>query len=367
MNLNTIKYVKEFDAIRALAVVLVLISHWVPKETKLFLPYGSIGVDVFFVLSGFLITWILLLEKERKEEINQFKSIVNFVSRRGLRIFPIYYLLLILLFFGSRFLPNPIPHDFKFYAFYLQNYLFYFNQSFPGGKVSHLWTLAVEEQFYLFWPFIIIFISKRHLLKVLITGVFLGSLSSILFSVFAEKKELTDILTINCIQAFCLGGMASYMLLYHKNYVNENYPPLRRIALLAIALYLFLNIYLNDYLFFNRFLISIFISWVFVGIILEKFKTVNWLLNNRYLIAVGKISYGIYLYHNFIPTSVKAVFIYLIDDMTLNSQIILIRSLNETWNLIVFNLICLSILLMVSYASFFLIERPLLKLKVYFK
>lgn len=367
MNLNTIKYVKEFDSIRALAVLLVIIWHWAPRGVDLILPLGSIGVDIFFVLSGFLITWILLLEKGKEKKYNKFKSIGNFVIRRGLRIFPIYYLLLIVLYFGHIFLPNPIPQDFLFYALYVQNILFYVEQSFPWGNLSHLWTLAVEEQFYLVWPFLIIFISKRFLIQVLLFGIFLGSASSVLFPLLADKNELTDILTINCIHSFCIGGLSSYLLLFKKDFIEKYYLSIKYCSQASITVYILLNVFSDDYLYFNRLLISIFISWVFIGIVLEKFNSINWLLRNRYLISVGKVSYGIYLFHNFIPTSIKAVFIYLIEDITLTSKVILFHSLSDFWNLAVFNLLCFITLLLISYSSYFLIEKPILKLKVYFK
>ena len=121
-------YIKEFDAVRAIAVILVVISHWIPKNYSTFLPLGNIGVDIFFVLSGFLITRILLVNKnsiENKEtNESKLKAIVNFMFRRSLRIFPLYYLVLLILYFGANYLPNPIPTDWKYYVLYLQNFLF---------------------------------------------------------------------------------------------------------------------------------------------------------------------------------------------------------------------------------------------------
>jgi hypothetical protein len=98
---------------------------------------------------------------------NKLSIIGKFTIRRALRIFPIYYILLIVLILSRSILPNPVMQDWYYYALYIQNYLYYFRDAFPGGKLSHMWSLAVEEQFYLFWPWIIVFNNKKHLLKVL--------------------------------------------------------------------------------------------------------------------------------------------------------------------------------------------------------
>jgi peptidoglycan/LPS O-acetylase OafA/YrhL len=167
MKVTPLGYVRQLDGIRAVAVLLVIVSHWFPGDVVGKFGFGAIGVDIFFVLSGFLITRILIVER-LNFEINpsthsRLKAIRNFMVRRSLRIFPIYYLLLVLLILFKDQFPNPVSLDWKWYFFYLQNILFYINKTWPGGKLSHLWSLAVEEQFYLFWPWIILFVSQRWL------------------------------------------------------------------------------------------------------------------------------------------------------------------------------------------------------------
>ncbi|MCD8538994.1 MAG: acyltransferase, partial [Leadbetterella sp.] len=91
------QYIKSLDAIRAFAVILVIISHWVPYASVQKLSLGEVGVNIFFVLSGFLISRNLLAERKQNGESTKakFKDLKNFVIRRALRIFPIYYLLLL--------------------------------------------------------------------------------------------------------------------------------------------------------------------------------------------------------------------------------------------------------------------------------
>ena len=176
-------YLPGLDGIRALAVLLVISTHWPNNDISL--KFGWIGVNIFFVLSGFLITRILLHEKHRK-----FKPYLSkFFLNRILRIFPIYYLffaitaLIILLIW--RFIPqlshngvvlsgvNTIKHDTPFYLTYtsnIRNNLAYFFHwvSYQNQFFGHLWSLAVEEQFYLIFPFIVYFLDVRSLKKLVV-------------------------------------------------------------------------------------------------------------------------------------------------------------------------------------------------------
>ncbi len=155
-------YIPQFDSLRAIAVLLVIVHHWVPENSILnYTPNGPLGVNIFFVLSGFLITGILLKSKKQVETHGLARKTVfrNFYIRRTLRIFPIYYLLLIVLWY----LKDPsIQKDGVYYFTYTSNFLFYSEQFFPG-RLAHLWPLAVEEQFYIIWPFLIIFTLRKYL------------------------------------------------------------------------------------------------------------------------------------------------------------------------------------------------------------
>src|SRR5258706_1565132 len=164
------RYIQQFDAIRAIAVILVIISHWMfyLQVNKMF-ELGGVGVNIFFVLSGFLITQILLTNKKGIEEgslkESKAKSIGKFMVRRALRIFPIYYLLLFVVYTSSSLFPNRMPahEDLKYYVSYLQNFLFYQRQGWPDEHLAPTWSLAVEEQFYLVWPWLVFFIRAKYL------------------------------------------------------------------------------------------------------------------------------------------------------------------------------------------------------------
>lgn len=167
--------IRVLDGVRGLAIGMVLLFHgtlhFQPETTfqfalKQITGIGWIGVDLFFVLSGFLITGVLLkLPRERF-----FRA---FYLRRTLRIFPIYYLFLALFFLGLPILIS-LPRDpwllnlFDLQAafwLYLQNMLFAYTGHFPGSSyLDHFWSLAIEEQFYIAWPAVVFALNRRALL-----------------------------------------------------------------------------------------------------------------------------------------------------------------------------------------------------------
>ena len=163
------------DGIRGIAIIGVLLTHGMTVAPGLqdsfggrllayLLTPGWVGVDLFFVLSGFLITGILLSTKQSR---NYFTS---FYARRCLRISPIYYLTLtgVLLvgtqsYWYSSMLPSLWGRKVS-YFFYLQNIWPFMNHGTLGGLLGHFWSLAVEEQFYLVWPILVLLVPERLLI-----------------------------------------------------------------------------------------------------------------------------------------------------------------------------------------------------------
>lgn len=154
--------IKGFDGLRGLAVLFVIISHsilWphlgIENPKIKILMNGHTGVSIFFVLSGFLITLLLIKEKEATGSID----LVSFIKRRALRIFPLYYLALFLLMYmdytgNSRINNCAYPYVFA----YLANFI---PRSCDHQTISHFWSLSVEEHFYLIWP-LIFMLGKRY-------------------------------------------------------------------------------------------------------------------------------------------------------------------------------------------------------------
>jgi peptidoglycan/LPS O-acetylase OafA/YrhL len=181
-------HIPGLDGIRALAIVLVLFSHSVIYGTfahlaSIGLVAGYAGVAVFFVLSGFLITNILLREEERTGGI----SLRFFYWRRALRLFPALwlYLLVVSLIWLAGGLPHHPWHSFVSSLFYFRNLVG------RGHETDHLWSLSIEEQFYLLWPLILIALPRRNRIRLCIG---LGTLSVVtLWRVLAARTGLVSV------------------------------------------------------------------------------------------------------------------------------------------------------------------------------
>jgi len=152
-------YVPALDGVRAIAVLLVILSHVGAPDIT-----GNVGVDMFFVLSGFLITTLLLEEMDANGRIN----VLHFYVRRALRLYPA--LLLMLFFYGlsayllrHRLPDGALPEtakDIAFAALYLTDYAVAFDFQSRLSLIAHTWSLAVEEHFYLVWPWVLIALHR---------------------------------------------------------------------------------------------------------------------------------------------------------------------------------------------------------------
>lgn len=174
-------YIPALDGVRALSVVLVMMYHW--PYTLLQVPFGWVGVQIFFVLSGYLITRGLLNLKSRT--LAQY--LISFYMKRALRIFPLYYgylLLLSIIYLAASGKSGELaaavveglaelPRNWIYLYTYTYNFMeginWWLGRSVEHSRFfNHLWSLAVEEQFYLFFPLVVFFLSKDALRKLLI-------------------------------------------------------------------------------------------------------------------------------------------------------------------------------------------------------
>ena len=202
-----LRYMAQLDSLRAFAVGLVLLYHfWRPARQSL--HFGSIGVRIFFVLSGFLITGILLQSRRQLESrsVTGGAAVRRFYFRRVLRIFPLYYFGLLLAWLAR---VHEVRDGIAWHASYLSNlYFFLQNAEHPGrwgGPVAHFWSLAVEEQFYLFWPWVILFAPRRWLPGITIAMVATGPLFRAVM-LGATGNDLASILTPGCLDSLGLGA-----------------------------------------------------------------------------------------------------------------------------------------------------------------
>jgi peptidoglycan/LPS O-acetylase OafA/YrhL len=290
-----------FDGLRALAIILVFFQHKMPRFTG---DLGLYGVQLFFAISGFLIIGILYSARERIElGVTTFKTeLSSFLKRRTLRIFPIYYLTL----FVAAILSlnglnaddwNPLGHI--FYIFYLANvWIGAILQKWPG-EYSHLWSLSVEEQFYLISAPIFLFISARRHLTVCVLFVFVGFVMLFVDSVlnFGEIYTFNDSF-IN-FASIAIGGYVGLLYKQRRALISGD----RLIALAFFVFFLLFVIQMNIPHPYAPYVTNItpFVAGIIVLLVCATQKgVVVTILENKLIAHLGQISYGFYLYHNFI-------------------------------------------------------------------
>ena len=292
------KYFPTFDGIRTVGIVLLLCGH--ASYPIAGLP-GDLGVSAFFVLSGFLITRLLLREWDESGTI----SLKAFYARRTLRIFPAYYTYIIVSFAidwvkQDRWSPGVIGSAFG----YLMNYYNAFNNH-PGTELAHTWSLAVEEQFYLLWPLAFMLLAKRgkrSLIIALITStLFVMAWRSYLYlgrgigSAYAYNAFdcRFDNLAIGCLLAVIIDYprvLAVGISLARRVW----YPVVTLVVLIAVRLLM-----PHQFRYSVGFTVYAALLGVFFVQLLQlyKFRLWSW-IEHPAVRYIGSISYPMYLWHS---------------------------------------------------------------------
>ncbi len=285
---------------------MIMVAHWLQWQwangVLVNIPFVH-GVVLFFVLSGFLISRILLTNKEIYEakKANKKQLLKLFYIRRALRIFPIYYLtilFLLLLNFGK------IRALFPWLISYTSNiYQSLYKTDLPD--FNHFWSLAVEEQFYVFWPLLLLFTKGRTFIVIVVTIVFsLISKSYIYFAL--DNWRANSYFTLCCMHALGLGSLLAYLDIYYKRFIENLKRPIW--LYLSGAIYLCLLVIQTVLNFdwykqiFDEFLFAVFSALIIIRASASGFHGLSkLLLENKFVCYSGKISYGLYIYHLFIP------------------------------------------------------------------
>jgi peptidoglycan/LPS O-acetylase OafA/YrhL len=254
---------------------------------------GQTGVSLFFVLSGFLITRILF------DQIQSPHYWKNFIIRRSLRIFPLYFLYLTCEYFIIPYLTHKSSPDISlqwYYWFYLQDFATTFR--WPAAGPKHFWSLAVEEHFYLIWPFFVLYYKTKQLIHPII-AIFI--ISAIVRFALAYNNYQTYFFTFARMDEIALGALLA--LLERNNHLNffeskKFYLTAIVIGTLSILLW---GLYSSDALLvlqvFKYNLISM-LYFLFIGkvITLKDQHWINKLLCTSFFHFTGRISYGLYVY-----------------------------------------------------------------------
>jgi peptidoglycan/LPS O-acetylase OafA/YrhL len=275
----------QLDGLRGVAVSLVMAFHFIPWIDR-YAPLGSIGVRLFFVLSGFLITRILLDARS----VEPSAALRSFYVRRGLRIFPLFYLVLAL---AALINIGPVRDTIAWHVSYLTNF-YLFDRGNWHGSISHLWSLAVEEQFYLVWPFVVLWLPERRLPVAVTAMVCLAPVSRLLIG-----GPMNSVLPLSCVDSLGAGALlalpATRQAMMSAGFLIGGPLTIASLALRAAGYGSPATEVALD------FGVSLSAAW-FVGRAAKGFT--GWIgacLTARPVTYAGTISYGLYLYHGFMP------------------------------------------------------------------
>jgi peptidoglycan/LPS O-acetylase OafA/YrhL len=381
-------YFRGLNAIRALAAMFVIWWHIeeykghfqvmndTPESWFFLARYGMAGNDavlVFFVLSGFLITYLLLMEVKTDGQIN----IPKFYLRRTLRIWPVYYMVVLL---GFVLVPIVIKVT-DFSGFYisvsngfLQKFLLFFFflpnvahalRIFPIG-LMHLWTIGVEEAFYVFWPQL----AQRFRRNILIpiVGILVFRLLVLyLFKLFVPSDTSATlegfnlfllILTKYPFEGMAIGALGAYILFNRKEHIlNLIYHPVSKAVILLLLLLNISLIRMVSLIPTLGMFTEILFACLYISFILNLVNDRKFLpfLDRPIFDFLGKLSYGIYMYHMFV--------IYFL--------LIFFEKIQWTDNSFFYNVVLYSLTTLgtvgVAYISYRWLETPFLNLKKKFQ
>lgn len=289
------------EGLRGIAIIAVIVFHNFPYGDSLF---GWLGVDLFFVLSGFLITGILLRAFNEDTSKNVLR---NFYMRRVLRIFPLYYLFLLVflvLFPAFGFLRSEVTEyqeNAWWFILYIQNWLFAIDFPEVSHSLNHFWSLAVEEQFYILWPLVILLLrSPRRLLVFL--SIFLVALfvfRCIIWYCQISGFNYTTFYIFTRFDGICIGSMVAVLVHYKKDFLKNHIALI--ISSLAILNFLFYFLNTSGNLPYLAFIGYTTFAAMFGILVYElsygKNSTLKKAFSIRPLRFLGRVSYGLYMFH----------------------------------------------------------------------
>ncbi len=313
------KHFENFDSLRAVAALLVLLYHftlWLhfPKgifydtiqKAISFNHYGGpLAVRFFFTLSGFLITYLMFEEKERNGNFN----IINFYIRRALRIWPIYFISLIIGFVVYPLLlewqhikfhevSNPV-----FFSLFLANFDVMYHHHPINGLLGLQWSVAVEEQFYLLAPLFFLLLSKKifpwfQLILISISYVFY-------LKHWNDGSSIPHYHTLCILSYLSFGSLAAWVCFFQLKRIEKVLDLINKISIFIIYTSVLLFIFFFDdihQLFpsVNAIVLKVITTLFFIFIIIEQTYSIHSFYKIgqiKILNYLGKISYGLYIYH----------------------------------------------------------------------
>ncbi|MGF1753161.1 acyltransferase [Vibrio makurazakiensis] len=341
--MSKINYRPDIDGLRAIAVIAVVIFHIDP----LYLPGGFLGVDIFFVISGFLITSIIYKDVEKGTF-----SYKYFYIRRAKRIFPpLFFMVALVLAVGYVVL---LPYDFYKVAISALSVLFfasnmqysirtgdYFSSDSSEWPLLHTWSLSVEEQYYFILPILLVLIFKFIRNRSVSILVFMACISFVLAECMSRSESFSAVsyyLILSRMGELLLGSILA--ILKYKELIADNKSNV--LSFLSSIIVLFLMFYVDKSFVFPGFWALALCLPIFV-ILNSRGTVVNKLLSHRYLVYVGLLSYSIYLFH----WPVLAFFRYVLNTDGNSSDLSFSTEL-----------LAVLVIIFISLLSYYVIEKP---------
>lgn len=366
---TTLSHVPELDGIRGVAILAVLVYHSFKlapgnafhNALMRIVFFGWAGVDLFFVLSGFLITGILL---ETRESPQYFKS---FYSRRALRIFPLYYGALLVYFHvvvplvhAAGYWPEISSAGEVWFWTYLVNWRA--AAGFEYKNISHFWSLAVEEQFYLLWPTVVILVSRKSLRWLCLAMI---AAALILRMVFLDEHKAWVFLTPMRMDALASGALVAVLVRNkaHSQILERWRGRVAGIACVLLAPVLYLAgssdcraPYLRTW---GLTLLCLIFGVTVAHCALRSGSpdVLCRMMRTRFLSFMGRYSYAIYVIH------------LLVAYLCIRGQGLILGRVGYKWQVLfapITTLVVLAVSSAVALASWNLFEKPCLDLKRYF-
>ncbi len=366
--------IAELDGLRGVAILLVMIFHMAILESQsavdsAFLAVagsGWVGVELFFALSGFLITAILL---DTRTQPSYFRS---FWMRRVLRIFPLYYAVLTIALVVLPLFPHPKIENFSrihgdeiWYWLYLSNYSIAAAGAFRHGILDISWSLAIEEQFYLIWPFVVLLVDRRTLAKICVGAAAASLIMRCWLLAEGINPVALYVLTPVRLEALAMGALAA--VLVRSDFSRVRLAQLARTSLILSSALLCVLAAVSGGVRWDDPLVQTIgytlIAIAFGALVLRVVTTgggdsTNAWLRSGVLRTFGKYSYAMYLFHLPIRAAVR--------DLFYGSDQFLTLFGSRLPGQLIFMIISVGITLILAWLSWHAYERYFLRLKYYF-
>lgn len=348
-----ISKIPSLDGLRAISIAFVIFFHFLYESKHADVSaLGAIGVEIFFVISGFLITTLLLKEKILKNKI----SLKKFYIRRAFRILPLVFLFLFVLFFLNRIFQLNISN-----RSFLTALFFVKNLPIPNGGewyTGHFWSLAIEEQFYIIFPWLIAYLSLKNYKRLVITLIVILTILSFCFYNNAGlfySNRIIHIISGVIVNLFGVGTVSILVGSFLSVWMFENPGILNQLVNIKSFFFSFILFLVALIIRIPQFHLNIpyltdpFFAFIIGIVIIMNINTNNFMariLNLKFMAEIGVLSYSLYVWQQIFTS-------------------------NQPWSgmvkyadAVILNLIAL---FLVAYLSYRFYEKKFLDLKARFK